>query len=102
MPNRSREKGDRAERALVTLHHMAGIPAERIPLSGAMGGSFSGDLRIADTYTAEVKARKDGAGFKTLEGWLGRNDLLFLRRDRTTPIVVLSWETYIHLMKGRP
>ena len=49
-------------------------------------------------FTAECKARKDGAGFKVLEGWLGNNDLLILRRDRQDPFVAMPWATFVELM----
>jgi hypothetical protein len=97
MAKRSREKGQRIERELVHLHLDAGIPASRVPLSGAAGGEFAGDLHILD-FTAEVKARANGAGFKQLETWLGDHDLLFLRRDRQRPLVCMPWKTYITLM----
>jgi hypothetical protein len=44
----------------------AGMPCQRIPLSGAAGGEYAGDLRILD-FMGEVKARKHGSGFKQLE-----------------------------------
>jgi hypothetical protein len=47
---------------------------------------------------AEVKARKNGAGFAVLEGWLGEYDALFLRRDNTDPLVVLPWRTWLRLI----
>ena len=96
-----KRKGSRVERELVRLHTDAGLPCERVPLSGAAGGSFTGDLRIG-RYTGEVKSRATGEGFRTIERWLGKNDVLFLRRDRTQPIVVMDWSFYIDLMKGRP
>jgi hypothetical protein len=106
---RHRDKGNRVERALVHAHQEVGIGAERVPLSGAAGGSYSGDLIVTpprgmfyrrDRFLGEVKARKAGAGFKTLERWLGENDLLFLVRDRQDPLVVVSWSTYLGLMGG--
>lgn len=93
MARMSRDKGQRIER------EDAGIPASRVPLSGAAGGEYAGDLRILD-LVAEVKARANGEGFKTLEAWLGDNDLLFLRRDRQRPLVVLPWGTYLVLMQS--
>lgn len=105
MGKASRNKGQRIERELVHLHVAAGIPAERVPLSGAAGGSFTGDLRIAGTLRAEVKARGDGSGFVTLERWLGEQDVLFLKRDRQPPLVCMPWATYLALMQaaaGRP
>ena len=98
MGKRSRDKGNRIERELVDLHHALGIGAERVPLSGAAGGSFTGDLRVEGIGVAEVKARGDGGGFVTIEKWLGDNDVLFLRRDRRKPLVVLPWNTYAKLI----
>jgi hypothetical protein len=36
-----------------------------------------------------VKARKNGSGFALLEKWLDTYDVLFLRRDRADPLVLL-------------
>lgn len=96
--HRSKRKGNRIERELVHLHQAAGIEAERVPLSGAAGGSYSGDLVIGIDWRAEVKARANGEGFKTLEKWLGDNDMLFLRRDRAAPMVLMPWAVYARLM----
>ena len=74
-----------------------GLDAHRVPLSGAVDG-YAGDVIVAG-LRAEVKARASGGGFVTLERWLGENDLLFLRRDRTTPLVVLPWSTWQKVMR---
>ncbi len=99
----SKRKGNRVEREVGNLHKALGVEASRVPLSGSAGGAFSGDVRVVidgHELTGEVKARRGGAGFKTLERWLGDNDLLFLRRDRQTPLVVLPWTTYSRLLEG--
>lgn len=96
---KSRDKGNRIEREIVNIHRKEGIPAERVPLSGAAGGSFTGDVYIAGVWTAEVKSRAGGDGFRTIERWLEANDLLFLRRDGQKPLVVLPWKNYIILAK---
>jgi Holliday junction resolvase len=99
---RSRDKGNRIEREIVNLHRAEGLSAERVPLSGAAGGSFAGDLIIDGVGRAEVKARAGGAGFVTIEGWLADHNALFLRRDRVAPLVVLPWQVYLWLlMRGR-
>lgn len=103
MTSPSKRKGTRVENEIVQRHKDIGIDAERVPLSGAAGGSYTGDVVIGPTASpplrAEVKARKAGAGFTTLERWLGTNDLLFLKRDRQTPMVVMTWDTYETLIK---
>jgi hypothetical protein len=52
---------------------------------------------------AEVKGRKNGAGFTTLERWLGEFDVLFLRRNHAEPLVVLPWRLWERLLtRGKP
>jgi len=45
-------------------------------------------------FVAEVKARKNGNGFTTLETWLADYDCLFLRRNHAEPLVVLPWRVW--------
>ena len=101
-----RDKGQRIEREIVALHEDIGCHAERVPLSGA--ARYKNDGHDVDVYAfgvaegplvAEVKGRKDGEGFRLLEKWLGDYDLLFLRRDRKRPLVVLPWATYQALIE---
>jgi hypothetical protein len=96
----SRDKGLRRERAIVDIHTKCGLRAERVPLSGAVryrGNGADVDLYVrgAEPVKAEVKARGEGDGFKTLERWLGANDALFLWRDRATPMVVLPLHVWL-------
>jgi Holliday junction resolvase len=102
----SREKGLRAEREIVARHHDLGVMAERVPLSGAT--SYQGNSSDLDVYAfgpeaaplvAEVKARASGEGFAMLERWLSDADILFLRRDRQAPLVVLPWATWVRLLR---
>jgi hypothetical protein len=103
---RHRQKGNRIEREIVERHKALGIRAERYPLSGA--SRFRGSGHDIDVYlfgddrapaVCEVKARKDGAGFVTLETWLGTFDALFLRRNNAPRLVVLPWATYARIIK---
>lgn len=91
-----RRKGSRLELQVVHLLQDLGIPAEKISRTGHAGP----DLRIADQWTAEVKGRKDGAGFKQIVEWLGTADVLFLRQDRHGFLVVLPWDHYITLLRS--
>ena len=97
MPNRSREKGDRFERECVNRLRAAGVAAERVPLSGAAGGSFGSDLVVAGRRI-ECKTRK--RAWLDLFGWLPGNHALFIKADRTDTLVVMSLETYADLLKG--
>jgi Holliday junction resolvase len=105
MSKMSRDKGARIEREIVAAHVGLGIKAERVPLSGA--SRYQGNGSDVDLYAfgpdgaplvCEVKARASGEGFATLERWLGENDALFLRRDRTDPLVVLPWRVWVRLV----
>ncbi len=96
MSRAQRDKGVRIERQLVAQHHDVGIPCEKISRSGYTGP----DLRVADEFLAEVKARKSGEGFRILENWLADADLLFLRRDRQRPMICMTWDTYVQLLKA--
>ncbi len=87
---RSRDKGNRAERALVRYLQDRGFAAERVPLSGAAGGRYAGDVSIpviGRDLIAEMKVR--GAGFRQLYAWLDGRDLLIVRADRCEPLVVI-------------
>ena len=99
--SKARAKGRRAEHAIVALHTEVGVEAERMPLSGSLGGKYRDDVLIAGTVRAEVKARKNGEGFKTLEGWMKDCPLLFLKRDRVAPLVVMTAQLYQELAAAR-
>jgi hypothetical protein len=87
---RSRDKGNRAERAVVAFLQDKGIAAERVPLSGSAGGKYSGDVSIpllGRDLCADVKVR--ARGFNQLYAWLNGRDLLIVRQDRAEPLVIL-------------
>jgi len=87
---RSRDKGNRAERAIVHFFQDRGFAAERVPLSGSAGGSYLGDMTVpvaGRDLVAEVKCRADG--FRELYAWLTERDLLIVKADRREPLVML-------------
>ena len=103
--SKHRQKGNRIEREIVALHLELGVHSERYPLSGA--SRFRGSGHDIDIYchgqdaaplVAEVKARKNGAGFVQLETWLAEYDCLFLRRNNADPMVVLPWRVWAQLL----
>jgi hypothetical protein len=87
---RSRSKGARTERGIVNALKASGIAAVRVPLSGAAGGRFAGDILLpvmGRDLCVEVKAR--AAGFRELYSWLTNRDVLIVKADRQEPLVVL-------------
>jgi hypothetical protein len=86
MGKKSRDKGYRLEHELVLKLNEMGFNAERVPLSGGAGGSFTGDL-IINGKKAEVKGR--ATGFKEIYKWIEPVDYLFIRADRQSWLVVM-------------
>jgi hypothetical protein len=86
----SRDKGARAERAIVRLLQEHGFAAERVPLSGAARGRFGGDVSVpflGRDHRVESKIRRNG--FRELYKWLEGSDFLVVRADRFEPLLVL-------------
>jgi len=96
MGKKSRSKGMRNEQGLVNLLKDAGLPAVRIPLSGAHGGVFAGDILI-DGERYEAKIRADG--FKEIYKWIDGNRGLFLRADRQEALIVVRLSDWIKLRR---
>ena len=94
-----KRKGTRVERELVNELVALGLPCFRVPLSGAAGGQWSGDIHVpllGRVLRAEVKSRGDG--FKQLYAWLAGFDLLIVKADRRDPLVVLPLALVVELM----
>jgi len=97
MGKKSRAKGQRNECAIVNLLRAAGLPAERVPLSGSAGGSFAGDIVIGGKrYEAKIRA----SGFRQIYEWLGDHSGLFIRSDRSPLLIVIPAADYIELLKN--
>src|SRR5262249_24172994 len=73
--SKPKEKGNRAERAIKQFLMARGFTCERMPLRGAAGGRFVGDLlRLqGKDHVVEVKARR--RGFEALYSWLEGRDI---------------------------
>ena len=87
---RSTQKGTRREREFAAL-----VGGTRVPLSGAAGGDYAGDVRALGLLW-ECKARADG--FKQLHAWLDGRDALALKADRRPWLVVLPLDTLLALL----
>lgn len=104
---KSQRKGYVVEKQIVDEHINRGVYAERIPLSGAakFRDTQSSDIEIypygkhdGKFISAEVKARKNGDGFKFINNSLGDNEMLILKQNHSRPIYCMTEELYFELM----
>lgn len=96
---RSRSKGLRGERGIVHLLQERGRAAERVPLSGAAGGRYTGDISVpvlGEDRILEVKVRADG--FKEIYSWLAGNYALVIKADRKKPLLVIPLEDAVDVL----
>ena len=92
----SREKGANFEREVVNWHKDRNVEAERIPLSGAVKGNYSGDLKIGPQQALLAECKRRARAWQDLYDALDQDnsDMLFIRKDRERTLVVLPLETY--------
>tara|TARA_R110000824_G_scaffold66183_6_gene171871 strand:+ start:1764 stop:2117 length:354 start_codon:yes stop_codon:yes gene_type:complete len=97
--SRSKAKGSGFELEIVRAHQALGIASKKMPLSGALGGAYRGDVQIAG-LVGECKRRARGYSslYKALEQG-GGMDILFVRDDRHETLVVMPWETWECFLK---
>ena len=104
MANRNKTKGTYHEKWFVKWLTEIGIKAKRQPLSGSLGGEYSGDIKLelkGKELVGEVKYRDVSnfpSPFKVLEG----RDIAFYKRRRGTPqtLVIMSGEIFEQLMEN--
>lgn len=98
MSSKSKQKGYRTEYNLVKRFQVAGIDAKRQVLSGALP-DHPHDIKIKNPdMIVEVKARKNGAGFKTLKRWIGSADALIMHEDHEESLVAIALPLFIDLI----
>jgi hypothetical protein len=101
MGRKSKDKGYRFERWLVNFLQGHGFAAERMPLSGALGGRYGGDVSspvLGDDWRLEAKCR--ASGFAQLYDWLGtENHALVVRADRREPLIVMPLRRAMDVLK---
>ena len=92
----SRDKGANFEREVVNWHKDRNVEAERIPLSGAVKGNYSGDLKIGPQQALLAECKRRARAWQDLYDALDQDnsDMLFIRKDRERTLVVLPLETY--------
>lgn len=99
MPHPSKRKGTKGEYELRDRIKARGIPARRVPLSGAAPG-LPGDLVVGpadDEMIWEVKRRENG--FRSLYAWLDGASVVGLRADKREWLVCLRLGDYLDLLE---
>lgn len=95
----SRDKGARYERHIVNRFQDSGFAAERVPLSGAAGGRYSGDVSFplcGTDLTLECKKRANG--FAQLYTWLGDDNFAVVcAADNKPDLICMSLSDFLDL-----
>lgn len=88
----SKAKGSAFELEIVKAFAREGVHAVKQPLSGALGGSFKGDIQVGGMLI-ECKRRARGSTYlyNAFEQG-GGVDIVIVRDDRRPPIVCMKWD----------
>ena len=96
MGNKNKQKGSYHERWFIKWLKDQGIEAKKVPLSGALGGEYSGDIHLPSlvgrNLVVEVKYRTTSSfpnAFKVLEG---RDMALYKRKTGEQKVCVILSE----------
>jgi len=106
MANRNKNKGTYHEKWFVEKLNQieAKIEAKRVPLSGSLGGEYSGDIHLyidGKKLVGEVKYRDKSnfpSPYKVLEG----RDIAFYKRRTGSPqsLVIMTLEQFQQLLEN--
>ena len=104
MVNRNKNKGTYHEKWFVKWLTEIGIKAKRQPLSGSLGGEYSGDIKLelnGHELVGEVKYRDKSnfpSPFTVLEG----RDIAFYKRRTGKPqtLIIMSGEEFEKIIQG--
>lgn len=98
MSSASKRKGSGYELEVVRAHQALGIEAIKTPLSGALGGRYSGDVQIAGLIGECKRRRKSYSSlYNALQQGTG-SDVMFARDDHKETLVIMPWETWAAIL----
>lgn len=101
--SKAKDKGRRAENMVADALVNAGVPAERVPLSGSLGGKYSADVVIGsiDSPLARMEIKNRESISMQLWDWLEPVDYLVLKRNHKPALVVMDMNQWIELVKDK-
>lgn len=94
----SKVKGSSFERNIVNTLKENGIEAKRVPLSGALD-DLPGDVKFGPDCKLQGECKHHENMNKKLWEWLEGNDALFIKRNHCEPLVVMTLDEYMKLLK---
>ena len=98
----SKVKGSAFEREIVALLKSMGCNAQRIPLSGALKGDYSGDIRFGKALGLIGECKRRKRAWKDLYDAIAQDDesdVVFIRSDNEKPLAVMPMETLETFLK---
>lgn len=104
MPNKNKTKGTYHEKWFVKWLQSIGIEAKRQPLSGSLGGEYSGDIKLklmGRELVAEVKYR-DASNFPNPFSVLDNRDIALYKRKKGKPqtLVIIPGDLFAQITQG--
>ena len=106
MANRNKSKGTYHEKWFVDWLNQIKAPleAKRVPLSGSLGGEYSGDIHLyinGQKLVGEVKYR-DKSNFPSPFSVLNKRDIAFYKRRTGSPqtLVIMTGEQFKQLLEN--
>lgn len=106
MANRNKSKGTYHEKWFVDWLNQIKAPleAKRVPLSGSLGGEYSGDIHLyinGQKLVGEVKYR-DKSNFPSPFSVLDKRDIAFYKRRTGSPqtLVIMTGEQFKQLLEN--
>ena len=95
----SKRKGSRIEREIVQLHRDIGVHAERdTTVMGPMWMFMRVARKRRHSPVRSRAGRMDLDSLRSKPGWPNSN-VLFLKRNNATPLVVLPWRVWRSLLQ---
>jgi len=105
MPHKNKIKGTFHEKKILEWFESLGLPVKKVPLSGSLGGEYTGDLWLEyndQRLVVEVKYR-DKASIPNPYRVIEDRDIAVIKRRTGTPqtLVIMTDETFAKLF-GEP
>lgn len=103
MSNPSKRKGSGFELEVVHILQELGLAAEKVPLSGMLGGNYSHDVKVSVPVLncdKSLECKRRARAFQTLYTMMGGAYALVVRDDHCKPLVVMPLDRWAALARG--